>query len=101
MFEESEGFVLYLNPHYITDVCTFVVCLNWAAAERTMLERLFKNNNTLLSGLLETGPQEGVVAVEVGVEEEDGVWAVEMALIPVANETLTDTAAVTNRELFQ
>lgn len=67
------------------------------------LERLFKNinNNTLLSGLLETGPQEGVVAVEVGVAEEDGVWAVEMALIPVANETLTDTAAVTNRELFQ
>lgn len=65
-------------------------------------ERRFKNsnNNTLLSGLLETDPQEGVAAAEVGVAEEDGVWAAEMALIPVANETLTDTAAVTNRELF-
>lgn len=61
------------------------------------------NNNNLLSvcvpsGLLETGPQEGVVVAGVGVVEEDGAWAEETALTPAGNETLTDTAAVTNRE---
>lgn len=49
-------------------------------------------------GLLETGPREGVVAAGVGVVEEDGAWAEETASTPAANETLTDTAAVTNRE---
>lgn len=33
-----------------------------------------------------------------GVEEEDEAWAEETASTPVANETLTDTAALTNRE---
>lgn len=50
------------------------------------------------SGLLETGPREGVVAAGVGVVEEDGAWAEEKASTPVGNETLTDTVAVTNRE---
>lgn len=50
------------------------------------------------SGLQETGPREGVVVAGVDVVEEDGVWAEETALTPVGNETLTDTAAVTNRE---
>lgn len=38
------------------------------------------------------------MAAGVGVVEEDGAWAEETASTPVANETLTDTAAVTNRE---
>ena len=50
------------------------------------------------SGLLETGPREGVVVAGVDVVEEDGAWAEETASTPVGNETLTDTAAVTNRE---
>ena len=51
------------------------------------------------SGLLETGPREGVVAAGVGVVEEDGAWAEEKeASTPVGNATSTDTAAVTNRE---
>lgn len=50
------------------------------------------------SGLLETGPREGVVAAGVGVVEEVGVWAEETASTPVGNVTLTDTAATTNRE---
>lgn len=45
-----------------------------------------------------TGPQEGVVVAGVGVVEGDGAWAEGTALTPVGNETLTDTAAVTNRE---
>ncbi|KAG7227242.1 hypothetical protein INR49_013902 [Caranx melampygus] len=43
-------------------------------------------------------PREGVVAAGVGVVEEDGAWAEETASTPVANETSTDTAAVTNRD---
>lgn len=50
------------------------------------------------SGLLVTGLQEGVVVAGVGVVEEDGAWAEETALTPAGSETLTDTAAVTNRE---
>lgn len=39
------------------------------------------------------------MAAGVGaVVEEDGAWAGETALTPVGNETLTDTAATTNRE---
>lgn len=62
----------------------------------------FVLNNSLSvcipSGLLVTGPQEGVVVAGVGVVEEDGAWAEETALTPAGSETLTDTAAVTNRE---
>lgn len=38
------------------------------------------------------------MAAGVDVVEEDGAWAEETALTPAGNETLTDTAAVTNRE---
>ncbi|KAA8587367.1 hypothetical protein FQN60_016229 [Etheostoma spectabile] len=54
--------------------------------------------SSLQTSLLETGPREGVVADGVGVVEEDGAWAVQKALTPVGNETLTDTAAMTNRD---
>lgn len=50
------------------------------------------------SGLLETGPREGVVVAGVGVVEEAGAWAEETASTPAARETSTDTAATTNRE---
>lgn len=51
------------------------------------------------SGLLETGPREGVVAAGAGVVEEGGAWAEETASTHVGNGTLTDTAEMTNREL--
>lgn len=51
-----------------------------------------------ITGLLETGPQEGVVAAGVGVVVEDGVWAEETASTHAENGTSTDTAAMTNRE---
>lgn len=61
-----------------------------------------RSNNSLCvcspTGLLETGPREGVVAAEVGVVEEDGAWAEETALTPAESATSTDTAAATNRE---
>lgn len=52
------------------------------------------------SGLLEIGPQEGVVVEGVGVVEGGGAWAEAMASTPAGKETSTDTAATTNRESF-
>ena len=51
------------------------------------------------SGLLETGPREGVVAAGAGAVEEDGAWAEETASTHVGNETLIDKAETTNRKL--
>lgn len=39
-----------------------------------------------------------MVAAGAGVVEEGGAWAEATALTPVANETSTDTAAMTNRK---
>lgn len=40
-----------------------------------------------------------MAADEAGVVEEDGEWGEAKASTPAGNETLTDTAATTNREL--
>lgn len=82
--ESLKGFLVQSQDH-----CGFVVVVR--------CENIF----CVPSGLQETGLREGVVAAGVGVVEEGEAWAAGTASTLAANATLTDTAAVTNREWVQ